>query len=781
VINSRKITDASITERWLNVGTNKEQSSGLAALGKLRIPVTHSTILCYSALILILVISFTIRFLPVRWEIPSTMIHLNEFDPYYQYMLTQHMVQNGLLSPYLGSGWTNMQVWYPFGLNTATSLPALPMTAAAIYSAISAVGIHVDLMSFCAMVPVVMGTLACLIMYFIGKDMGGKAVGLFASLFLALAPSWLQRSSLGFFDTEVPGLFGLLLFILFFLRAIDNNKSLRSSILYSIGSALALAYFMTGWGAAFYMVDLAVFFTVIMIALRRYTPRLMMAYSITFGLALFIATKVPYISLHYMVEGPILPVAAGFILLVIAEILRNNISAKTKTILTGGSITVIALVFIVLGATGGLSDIAGKFLSVINPFARSLAPLIASVAEQTVPSWAGIYYDVGIMGLFFLVGLYFVLKNPTNRNIFLLLFSMTALYFSASMVRLLVIFAPAFAMIVAVGVISLLKPFFTIIKETPNLAIKAKRRLARVSKEYSGFAILLIFIILVSSFAFSPQAGGEPRVIRGAYAPTSISSASMPIVPNAPATEWLNALKWCQTNLNSTDVVVAWWDYGDWLSYLGNVTTLADNTTANSTQIENVGFIYMANETQALKMLSQYNQQRTQYILVFTTLQIAQNTNQQQSYIYTASFSLYGDEQKWAWMARISGSASERFIENGFIPRADSWTDEKPFQEVTTNNQQTWSDKGLNSTIYKLMSWTKQQYCTSVSASLGQQNGFIVQPDLLGIEPTYFTPAFISGQDTSPFQYGGIVPLVGIYKIDWAKYNHDVASGLIKP
>ena len=34
--------------------------------------------------------------------------------------------------------------------------------------------------------------------------------------------------------------------------------------------------------------------------------------------------------------------------------------------------------------------------------------------------------------------------------------------------------------------------------------------------------------------------------------------------------------------LHSTDVVVAWWDYGNWLADLGNVTSFADNTTVNS-------------------------------------------------------------------------------------------------------------------------------------------------------------------------------------------------------
>ena len=86
--------------------------------------------------------------------------------------------------------------------------------------------------------------------------MGGKAVGLFAALFLALAPSFLQRSSLGFFDTEVPGVIGLVLFIFLFLRSLDANRSLRASLLYSLGAAAALAYFIAGWGAAYYLIGL---------------------------------------------------------------------------------------------------------------------------------------------------------------------------------------------------------------------------------------------------------------------------------------------------------------------------------------------------------------------------------------------------------------------------------------------------------------------------------------------------------------------------------------------
>ena len=78
----------------------------------------------------------------------------------------------------------------------STSLPALPMTAAVLYQIVSFFGVNVDLMAFCSILAAIIGTLSCLIIYFVGKDMGGKAVGLFAALFLALAPSFLQRSSL---------------------------------------------------------------------------------------------------------------------------------------------------------------------------------------------------------------------------------------------------------------------------------------------------------------------------------------------------------------------------------------------------------------------------------------------------------------------------------------------------------------------------------------------------------------------------------------------------------
>jgi dolichyl-diphosphooligosaccharide--protein glycosyltransferase len=666
------------------------------------------------------------------------------------------MVQEDLLSPYWPTPWKNTQQWYPGGLDMSASYPSLPMTAAILYSIISWLGVNVDLMAFVSLLPAIFGTIACLIIYFVGKDMGGKAIGLFAALFLALAPSFLQRTALGFFDTEVLGIVGLLLFIFMFLRAIDETKSLRSSLTYSVMAGAALAYFIGAWGAAYFLLDLAVLFVFVLILLKRYSQRLLFSYSLTFGLALFIATKVPYISLGYLTSGPVLPVAGVFLLLCLSEILRHNITARTKVLLLVAALATTVGGFVTMWQLGYMQGIAGKFISVLDPFLRSATPLLESVAEHRISAWGNIYYELGLGILFFLAGLYFTLRNPTNRNVFLLLFGATSLYFAASMVRLLVIFAPAFSLLAAMGLLGILKPFYTLLREATEFAIKSKRRIARVSKEYSGIAIFLVFVILVTNLAFSPQSGGMPRVYSQAYAPITISAASLPVAPSEPATEWVDMLSWTQNNLQSTDVVCAWWDYGYWLSILGNVTTLADNATVNSTQIENIGYIFMAPENESLKMLAPYN---AKYILVFVTLQIGQSSTQQGSYV--VSFSRFGDEAKWSWMARISGQARERL---GAV-----WTDETAFG--VADNQTgawNWNDMGKNSTIYKLMSYAKQRWAEVSGAAAG------VFADEPGVQPEYFKEAYFAGETLNPIdastKYGGLIPLVALYEIDWQKY-----------
>jgi asparagine N-glycosylation enzyme membrane subunit Stt3 len=205
-------------------------------------------------------------------------------------------------------------------------------------------------------------------------------------------------------------------------------------------------------------------------------------------------------------------------------------------------------------------------------------------------------------------------------------------------------------------------------------------------------------------------------------------------------------------------VVVSWWDYGYWLTLLGNVTSLTDNATIDTKQIENVGFTFMANETYAVNMLKQYG---AKYILVYATFDAGGN------WVDWAG----GDNGKWSWMADISGNAHDRFIKEGFIDSNSMWTSKDAFGMINNSTGAwDWNSVGFNSTFYKLMSWGKNRWCQVSNGGSDPDAGNVTQP-------TYFTEEFFSGETLSPdnakARYRGLVPLVCLYKIDWQKYYSD--------
>jgi dolichyl-diphosphooligosaccharide--protein glycosyltransferase len=736
--------------------------NSLKNLNKLRITVSHGSMMTFSALLLILLVAFVIRMMPIKWEIQLGSIHLSEFDPYFQFRFTQYIVKNGFISWNWPQPWIDYQRWYPWGMNVATQgYPALPFTTAFLYDIITLLGVNIKLMDFCAVIPPIMGMLACLALYFLGKDIGGKTVGLFAALFLALSPSFIQRTSLGFFDDEAIGILAFIMFLIMFLRAIDDDRSPSSSVKYAIGSGLVLGYFSAGWGAAYYPIDATALFVLMLILLKRYSRRLLLSYSLTFGLGLFFAINVPKLSPTYLATAPILAASGVFVLLCVYEISRVLTTMKLKVLFIIAFLALLIGGFAVLWQLGYMQQIAGKFWSVIDPFSRALSPLTESVAEHRISAWGSIYYEFGITILFFITGFFFILRNLTNRNLFLLILGLTSLYFASSMVRLFVLMAPIFGLLGSVGIVGVLKPFVALLKEPPKVAVKKKFSLDHVSKEFSGITILLIFIILTTNFAFTPQTGGIPKVYSQAYTPTTVTAGSLPIVPYAPVGEWLDMLEYT-SKLGASTVVCSWWDYGYWLTVLGNVTSLCDNATTNGTQIENVGFIFMANETQSIKMLQTYN---AKYILVFTT-------------IYTSgSWVGVGDEGKWYWMARISGKAKDRFLMSGFMDANNAWgnslEDAYKFGNYTlgydahdNNGDGDYSDegetfanaRGQNTTIYKLMTYARDLWLQTYKSGSAPT------------APTYFEAAFIAGlslTEDDANKYGGIVPLVALYEVKY--------------
>lgn len=233
--------------------TRENVVEALKKVGLLRVPITHSSLLELSLLVLILTLAFTVRLLPMRWG-----YYLSEFDPYFQFRITDHFVNYGVVSY---STWTNDPMsWFPWGRDVPhTSFPALGLTAAAFYTILNALGVPMTPMSatdqlsanpvynFVIIFPALMAVFTCIVIYLFGKDIGGKETGLFAAFFLAINASYIGRTTLGFFDDETIGVFGILLIGFFFLRSLDSERSLKQSFFYAIAAGLSMGYLFAGW------------------------------------------------------------------------------------------------------------------------------------------------------------------------------------------------------------------------------------------------------------------------------------------------------------------------------------------------------------------------------------------------------------------------------------------------------------------------------------------------------------------------------------------------------
>ena len=112
-------------------------------------------------------------------------------------------------------------------------------------------------------------------------------------------------------------------------------------------------------------------------------------------------------------------------------------------------------------------------------------------------------------------------------------------------------------------------------------------------------------------------------------------------------------------------------------------------------------------------------------------------------------------------MADISGHARDRYINEGFMTADYQWTNKTAFGYNETSGQVAWNDMGTNSTIYKMMGWAKQEWATKWG----------INPDVAGTQPTYFTEAYFAGLELDPTtavqQYGTLIPMVCLYKINW--------------
>jgi dolichyl-diphosphooligosaccharide--protein glycosyltransferase len=444
------------------------------------------------------------------------------------------------------------------------------------------------------------------------------------------------------------GIFGILIVSLFYLRSLDEERGQLTSLAYSLIAGLFLGYVFASWGASRYVMSLLALFTFVLVITKRYSRRLLISYGVLTATSFLIAIGVPKLGFRFITEFESIAVIGVLLILLMKEVTSHLKTQNLRLIFITIFLLAIGSSALVLQHFNIIHLPATKFITVLNPFQRAANPLVESVQEHRPATWSAFYYQFGLLVFLAPLGIFFAFQRLTAKRLFVITFMLTALYFSASLIRLTIVLAPALCVLGSLALVEILRPFVNIV--TQRTFTRRRRLSLRVGRGFSTILIISLFFL-----AFLPILRG----VDSAYSPTTIASSSIPIRANIG--DWSEALAWMKENLPRDTVIASWWDYGYWITVKGEKITLADNGTINQTQIAQIGRMFMSNETQALTILKEYD---VDYVTVFTTITLAQQGQL-----------LYGDEVKWRWMAKIGGLDETALEDTSIMSQiADAWS-----------------------------------------------------------------------------------------------------------
>lgn len=246
--------------------------------------------------------------------------------------------------------------------------------------------------------------------------------------------------------------------------------------------------------------------------------------------------------------------------------------------------------------------------------------------------------------------MYYALRRLKYKDLFMVLFALTALYGAGTYIRLMIVVAPAISILGGFALTAILSNVALVVKQLPD-------KKSRGSVLGKGYGILIIVIVIV---AMAPLAYSN---LRSANHPAMIVSASSGYTTEIP--DWMEALAWMRDNLPQDAIVGCWWDYGYWINVMANKSVIADNSTTNMTQIQLIARAFLNNETYAI---SAFRNMSVDYVVVYEPWTIVS----QSPLIGLPPWSTIGDFEKSTAMMAIAGYNSSDYIKGVLLSTGTS-------------------------------------------------------------------------------------------------------------
>ncbi|MGD1834935.1 MAG: peptidylprolyl isomerase [Nitrososphaeraceae archaeon] len=620
--------------------------------------------------ILVLVIAFSTAFTMRSYPIKYGFV-LNEFDPYFDYRATKYLLDNGI-SEYLN--WHDTMSWYPDGRDVPkTSQVGLHIIAAGLFQIF---GLGSSLLDFVIMFPVVIGSLTTIVIFALVRLISNSTTaGMFASLLFAFMPAIIQRGNLGWFKSEPLGLFLGLISTYLFLSALKHDN-LKLTVIKMIGAGIILGLANSSWGGIqYFSIPLAIFFFALPFV-KNNTKIIIYGVTIFTIVTLITVALTPRPGLSFVFGLPGIALMIGTVFAIVGSIVRKKSKIdriNRNLVITFGIFILIAVSIVIAGAYQPSSF---RYMNAINPLLSTQNPLVESVAEHSTPTLVDYFSDYSILIIFSGFGILMAFKKRNDMAIFALILGITGMYVSATFARLMVFSSISIVILSSIGIFEITRSILQYKAERSNLKITEKEFKKKIQhgkitpqvKPFIQVGYIVVVIFLISIPVLDQNGILFPlnyNWISAADIPPSIANGATGF--RMQVTDWIDTFDWISENIPKESVIASWWDYGYWITTLGERTSLADNATINQTRIQTIAQMLMSNEEEGIKIAKDL---QSDYILLYVVADRLPGNDGTNFYTLGSG----GDESKKQWFMRIGGFDENLYVErDGFTPTTYFW------------------------------------------------------------------------------------------------------------
>ncbi|KAK9071255.1 hypothetical protein SSX86_009823 [Deinandra increscens subsp. villosa] len=655
-------------------------------------------VLAFFILLLIGVLAFSIRlFSVIKYE---SVIH--EFDPYFNYRVTQFLTKNGIYDFW---NWFDDRTWYPLGrVIGGTVYPGLTLTAGTIWKVLQSLNIPLSVETVCVFTAPVFSAFAAWATYLLTKEVKGTGAGLTAAVLLAMVPSYISRSVAGSYDNEAVAIFALIFTFYLYIKTLNTG-----SLFYATLNSISYFYMVCSWGGYTFIINLIPMHVLLCIVTGRYSSRLYVAYAPLVVLGTLLAALVPVVGFNAVMTSEHFASFLVFIVIhvvALAYYIKGMLSPKmfkvAATLVVSVGLVVCCAVVAVLVAVVASSPTkgwSGRSLSLLDPtYASKYIPIIASVSEHQPPTWPSYFMDLNVLAFLVPAGIIACFTPLSDASSFVILYLVMSVYFSGVMVRLMLVLAPAACIMSGIALSEAFDVFTRSIKfyitnlteylqidagdslpgnnvspqndvlknekkedalkerpsrknkkkekeiiEKPSVKSKTEKRPLVLPVEASFFALFLTVLLggfyVVHSVWAAAEAYSAPSIVL-----TSHSHDGLHVFD-----DFREAYAWLSHNTEVDDKVASWWDYGYQTTAMANRTVIVDNNTWNNTHIATVGTAMSSPEKAAWDI---FNSLDVKYVLVVFGGLVGYPSD---------------DINKFLWMVRIGGGVFPHIKEPDYL------------------------------------------------------------------------------------------------------------------